>query len=1385
MGEEGLSLKLVSRFLTEEQKHDVSLHLAENLDQSEEAPAVLHDMMSHLTSSHLNEILPYLKEYVEKAILGATENHTKHAVAFMRTCESLRKSMLQKVGQVVWSGANTVSVVKAGDFQSAPDIPTFEAPSEEDLLHCLRFLESFVMASPDLASCAELRAIDPALCVCLGHRDDHVAGACSSVVRWRCRDFVGHSEENNPFGKFLWHVTFGLVRQQNPMWRANGYVLWLRMCGAGHDLWKHSEYIQDHVIQQLAYWQMIQDGLMADSHEMRKFALAVLQVSVAIVNRSFQTEVFSWDINRSRDLVGEWSRFATLYEIVAIDTSLHQSQAASRDIMKLLSVKSEIHASWGFALLSTGFRAPMDSVRKFCLSILLAVDKSSLNLLRFAVPHLREVFLPFMLLSSHFICRSDHVHGEFKCEYGERLRGFISDVIRSLENGNDRRHVTTAILEVLKANRESFDAVRVYTALGLVEGLGEERVLNEDHVTLAVSLFDDFCEGNLFRQVVQTLNLRLLACFDLCDLRSFTDVLSKFVLFNGFSVVVENAVFLTDYLGKCGVSRDALLQFVSSDAPSSERLAVAAILAAQNAQNLTVDSDIALGLLAAGINMGIEINGVFEGTAPQNVYRHLSAAHVTFDKLFPEPKSYDGLWNVIVAKFGSDEATVIAEATECLRVLNKAMDVFGSRDVAFSSILQLRRRFYDAETPLRSNSAFYKLKEAASGEFHRLLVHFTGSEAVDVLLDLVEFGSTEAKTAESICHIVSHVRTSTQIQTAVNGIKKTWDELVAARLRLSEKDIHCLIIKTMLLPRFLAAGGDVASKIGEFCFSVIGQSHGRRALLPQLMKSLSEFQVSSPDAFERLAFAPEVLARTICLKQNKTHTFRLEAAVARLYDHHIVYGACSNIYADIYGPQEVAARVWAFSMLNSAVTSDFAVSVTECVLSEDDIFGMVNITKQTDGHEEYTRCQAAKVLVSVVDKIPVTAFRGCFFEKFTFFVENDPSPLVRVYFEWMMALRIAADVSLFGQFFDKVSSALATHELRPTLVTVLERILYLATVALDRDQETSMMTRLLSLVVPAAATNKAITRHFSMSLATSIHDEIRLKNLPVDANLASMAAQMYHAAVATDAFGQYRSGDALLWDINGDYDLVSISGGILLRVSDRDVDYISLAEFDRYLSPDQVELLTHPVGKDRQNLWVSHIREALARGKNPGIGDDNSVISPLQTKSGTLTMVDGANDQKDVHRSDLIVVASLVDKPPNLGGICRVCDVLGAGLMTIHDEKVKKNSQFRGVAVTADMWMPTLEVRQSMLVDYLRQQKAQGYTLIGLEQTDKSVELNHNVNFPKKSLIVLGREREGVPGEVLAELDFCVEIKQVGVVRSMNIQTATAVIVHAYSAQHC
>lgn len=73
-----------------------------------------------------------------------------------------------------------------------------------------------------------------------------------------------------------------------------------------------------------------------------------------------------------------------------------------------------------------------------------------------------------------------------------------------------------------------------------------------------------------------------------------------------------------------------------------------------------------------------------------------------------------------------------------------------------------------------------------------------------------------------------------------------------------------------------------------------------------------------------------------------------------------------------------------------------------------------------------------------------------------------------------------------------------------------------------------------------------------------------------------------------------------------------------------------------------------------------------------------------------------------------------------------------------------------------------------------------------MEQTDQSKVLGEEgTKLPQKTVLVLGSEKEGVPGPVLAEADICVEVRQVGVTRSLNVQTAAAIALFEYQRQWC
>ncbi|MCL7028571.1 hypothetical protein MKW94_000347 [Papaver nudicaule] len=151
-------------------------------------------------------------------------------------------------------------------------------------------------------------------------------------------------------------------------------------------------------------------------------------------------------------------------------------------------------------------------------------------------------------------------------------------------------------------------------------------------------------------------------------------------------------------------------------------------------------------------------------------------------------------------------------------------------------------------------------------------------------------------------------------------------------------------------------------------------------------------------------------------------------------------------------------------------------------------------------------------------------------------------------------------------------------------------------------------------------------------------------------------------------------------------------------------------------------------------------------------------------------------------RQECIVVASLIDRIPNLAGLARTCEVFKAAGLAVADVSVVNDKQFQLISVTAEKWVPIVEVPVTSLKLYLEKKKKEGFSILGLEQTANSLPLDQ-YTFPKKMVLVLGREKEGIPVDIIHILDGCVEIPQLGVVRSLNVHVSGAIALWEYTRQ--
>ena len=116
-------------------------------------------------------------------------------------------------------------------------------------------------------------------------------------------------------------------------------------------------------------------------------------------------------------------------------------------------------------------------------------------------------------------------------------------------------------------------------------------------------------------------------------------------------------------------------------------------------------------------------------------------------------------------------------------------------------------------------------------------------------------------------------------------------------------------------------------------------------------------------------------------------------------------------------------------------------------------------------------------------------------------------------------------------------------------------------------------------------------------------------------------------------------------------------------------------------------------------------------------------------------------------KQQLIVCATLVDKVPNLAGLARTAEIFAAQKLVVPDLFVKRLDNFKSISASANDWIDMEECKEEDLLNWLYKKKKQGYAIVGLEQTSSSKCLT-KIEFPERTVLLLGKEKEGIPGEL-------------------------------------
>jgi tRNA (guanosine-2'-O-)-methyltransferase len=143
------------------------------------------------------------------------------------------------------------------------------------------------------------------------------------------------------------------------------------------------------------------------------------------------------------------------------------------------------------------------------------------------------------------------------------------------------------------------------------------------------------------------------------------------------------------------------------------------------------------------------------------------------------------------------------------------------------------------------------------------------------------------------------------------------------------------------------------------------------------------------------------------------------------------------------------------------------------------------------------------------------------------------------------------------------------------------------------------------------------------------------------------------------------------------------------------------------------------------------------------------------------------------HRQpDLTIVAEDVYKPHNLSAMLRSSDAVGIGVVHAIDPTGGVPT-FTETSAGADRWVGLRLHRD--LAETLEALRGQGMQVLAAHFSEKAVDYR-DADYTRPTAVLFGNEKRGVSVAAAARVDAHVIIPMLGMVQSLNVSVATAVI---------
>jgi tRNA (guanosine-2'-O-)-methyltransferase len=143
-------------------------------------------------------------------------------------------------------------------------------------------------------------------------------------------------------------------------------------------------------------------------------------------------------------------------------------------------------------------------------------------------------------------------------------------------------------------------------------------------------------------------------------------------------------------------------------------------------------------------------------------------------------------------------------------------------------------------------------------------------------------------------------------------------------------------------------------------------------------------------------------------------------------------------------------------------------------------------------------------------------------------------------------------------------------------------------------------------------------------------------------------------------------------------------------------------------------------------------------------------------------------------QTEITVFMDEVHKPHNLAAIVRTCDAIGIGeVHAVYPEGALRNCH--GTAMGSNRWV-TIHTYQN-LAKGLDQMRAEKKQILAAHFSDRAIDFRQ-IDYTKPTAILVGSEKFGVSEQAAEMADEHILIPMLGMVQSLNVSVAAAIILY-------